>query len=525
MFSELSDFARHAAGVRHFLRVPLTEAATLARLKEGIEERGERFLSTVEAGVFARPASPYRRLFQHAGIEAGDLQALVRANGVEAALDRLYEEGVRITIAEFRGKPIERSGLSLPVAESDFDNPLARTGWRATTGGSRSLGRQVLLNLEHMERNALYHMLFLIAHEALERPEALWRPLASRTAVNNALRTARRRKPIEKWFSQTRVFQQPIRVGDTALMGYALLACRLWAVPLPLPEYVPFGRADRIVRWLEEMVRAGRPPTFSTTVGSATRIAIAARERGCDITGTLFRSGGEALTPARAETITATGATVFADYSFSEIGRVGVSCHDPAAVGDVHVLLDKLAMIQRPREVPTTGETVGALFFTSLLPSAPKLMINVESDDYATVEDRECTCPIGALGYSRHLHGIRSYEKLTSEGVTLRGSDVLTLLERTLPDRFGGSPTDYQLVEDVAETVPTLSVVVSPRVGAIDEQEVVSTILSALERGSPRAAGVAKVWANAGSLRVVRREPYGTTAAKVLPIHVKVGGD
>ena len=77
----------------------------------------------------------------------------------------------------------------------------------------------------------------------------------------------------------------------------------------------------------------------------------------------------------------------------------------------------------------------------------------------------------------------------------------------------------------MAETVPTLSVVVSPRVGAIDEQEVVSTILSALERGSPRAAGVAKVWANAGSLRVVRREPYGTTAAKVLPIHVKVGGD
>ena len=182
-------------------------------------------------------------------------------------------------------------------------------------------------------------------------------------------------------------------------------------------------------------------------------------------------------------------------------------------------------MIQRPREVPTTGETVGALFFTSLLPSAPKLMINVESDDYATVEDRECTCPIGTLGYSRHLHGIRSYEKLTSEGVTLRGSDVLTLLERTLPGRFGGSPTDYQLVEDVAETVPTLSVVVSPRVGAIDEQEVVSTILSALERGGPRAAGVAKVWANAGSLRVVRREPYGTTAAKVLPIHVKVRGD
>jgi len=524
MRSELSDFARHAGGVRQFLRTPLTRADTLARLKESLEKRGERFLATVEAGVFVRPSSPYLPLFQHAGIEPGDLRALVRDDGVDATVDTLYEEGVRISLDEFRGRrPIERSGLSLYVTEEDFDNPLARVGWRTTTGGSRSLGRQVLLNLEHMERNALYYMLFLIAHDAFARPEALWRPLTSRTGVNNALRTAQRRKPIEKWFSQTRFREQ--RFGDAALTAYALLAARVWAAPLPAPEYVPFGKAERIARWLEGRVRAGRPPMLMATVGSCTRIAIAAREHGCDMAGTLFRSGGEALTPARADTIAATGAKAFADYSFSEVGRVGVSCADPAAVGDVHLLLDKIAMVQRERVVPTTGETVGALFFTSLLPSAPKLMINVENDDYATVEDRECACPIGALGFSRHLHGIRSYEKLTSEGVTLRGTDVLTLLERTLPGRFGGSPTDYQLVEDVAETVPVLSVVVSPRLGSIDEQEVVSAVLSALERGGPRAAAVAKVWANAGTLRVVRREPYATSAAKILPIHVKISED
>ena len=212
---------------------------------------------------------------------------------------------------------------------------------------------------------------------------------------------------------------------------------------------------------------------------------------------------------------------MFADYSMTELGRVGVSCAAPNAVGDVHLLLDKLALVQRPRVVPSTGETVGALFFTSLLPSSPKLMINVETDDYAVVEDRVCDCLLGRLGYSRHLHGIRSYEKLTSEGVTLRGGDVLSLLERTLPERFGGAPTDYQLVEEVDEVVPTLSLLVSPHVGPVDEREVVEVALTALAGQGAQPRQVSTIWRNAGTLRIERREPYATSAGKVLPIHVK----
>ena len=92
----------------------------------------------------------------------------------------------------------------------------------------------------------------------------------------------------------------------------------------------------------------------------------------------------------------------------AELGRAGVSCDAPSADGDVHLMSDKLALVQRERVVPATGETVGALLFTTLMPSAPKLMINVETDDYAVVEDRDCGCPIGELGYRRHLHGIRT---------------------------------------------------------------------------------------------------------------------
>jgi hypothetical protein len=458
----------------------------------------------------------------NAGIELGDVERLVAENGIEGTAARLHDAGVYVSIDEFRGrKPVERAGLSFDAVETDFDNPLVGSGWRGTTGGSRSHGRQVLLNFGHLERSAVYDTASNVVHGAMGRPRAIWRPFASRTATNNALRTAKRRQPLEKWFSQTAVLDRPLRLRETILSGYALLACRLWAVPLPWPEHVPFERADVVARWLAAKVHAGTPAFFGSTVGSATRVAIAAGENGLDISGTLFRAGGEPLTQGRAAVITATGATVVGDYNMTELGRVGISCADPAAVGDVHLLTDKVAVIQRPRVVPTSGETVEVLCFTSLLSSAPKLMLNVEFDDYAVVENRRCGCLLGELGYSLHAHSIRSYEKLTSEGVTLRGQDVLTLLERTLPSRFGGAPTDYQLVEDLSETTPTLSVVASPRLGALDESEIVAVVLSALADGSSRTTEVARIWQGAGTLRVERREPYATRTTKVLPIHVR----
>ena len=82
------------------------------------------------------------------------------------------------------------------MSAADFDNPLANPTWRATTGGSRSLGRQVLINFEHIERNAVYWALFLFAHDASERPGVMWRPLDSRTAVNNALRSVKLGRPL-----------------------------------------------------------------------------------------------------------------------------------------------------------------------------------------------------------------------------------------------------------------------------------------------------------------------------------------
>jgi hypothetical protein len=522
VLDQLQEFRRYHAGLGTFLRTPLTQAECLERVRRGLADREQSFLDVVERGVFAQPVSPYRRLFDHAGIELGDVARLVDEHGVDQAVERLYGAGVYVTLGEFRGmRPIERAGLSFEVTSSDFDNPLTTPVRRVTTGGSRSPGRQVLLNFDHLERGVLYFVLLAAAHGLADRSEAIWRPLPSRTGLNNALRSVKLRRPLEKWFTQTRFGQRPYPVRGAALTWYVLLACRRSGTPIPMPEHVPFGRAEHIARWLEAKARRGTPAVFSAPVGSAVRLCLAAREHGIDIAGTFFRTGGEPLTPARAEVITGTGSRAVVNYSMAEVGRVGLACAAPTAVDDVHLMLDKLALVQRTRTVPGSGEAVAALFFTTLRSSTPKLMINVETDDHAVVQDRRCGCPIGELGFARHLHTIRSYEKLTSEGMTLRGSDVVTLLERTLPARFGGAATDYQLVEELDGALPRLSIVVSPRVGEIDERKVVEAVLSELMHEGPAGQDISRIWRDAKTLRVVRREPYATAPAKILPVHVR----
>ena len=155
---------------------------------------------------------------------------------------RLYDAGVYVSIEEFRGaRPIERPGLSLPVRASDFDNPLAASGWRVTTGASRSLGRQVLLNFDHLDRQLLYIALFIWANGTAGRPEAMWRPFAARNSVGNAIRAGKLGRGLDRWFSQTRATERPFRARETALTAYALLASRLWGKSIPVPEHVPLA--------------------------------------------------------------------------------------------------------------------------------------------------------------------------------------------------------------------------------------------------------------------------------------------
>jgi len=147
-------------------------------------------------------------------------------------------------------------------------------------------------------------------------------------------------------------------------------------------------------------------------------------------------------------------------------------------------------------------------------------MLNVESDDYGVLAERDCGCPFGEIGFRRHLSSIRSYDKLTSEGMTFLGSELISLVEELLPARFGGRPIDYQFVEEESGGVSSINVVVSPRVGAVDEREIVEMVLASLRSHDVVKRLMADFWSRAATLRVVRREPYATGAAKVLLLHV-----
>ena len=82
---------------------------------------------------------------------------------------------------------------------------------------------------------------------------------------------------------------------------------------------------------------------------------------------------------------------------------------------------------------------MGALVYTTLLPYSPKVMLNVESDDYGELEARSCGCVFEELGLRLHLHTLHSYEKLTAAGTTFLGAELrrqrpyLTSASKILP--------------------------------------------------------------------------------------------
>jgi hypothetical protein len=201
-----------------------------------------------------------------------------------------------------------------------------------------------------------------------------------------------------------------------------------------------------------------------------------------------------------------------------EAGLIALACQAGAAPDDVHLVTDKIATIQRDKRVGRTGSVVGALFHTTLLPASPKLMLNVESGDYGVRVDRGCECEVVPRGFQSHLHTIRSYEKLTSEGMNFLGSDLLTLVEQVLPGRFGGRPTDYQFVEGERDGLPIVSLVIANAVGELDQDQVVRAVLEYLKNQGLGEAMMADVWAQSGTLRIVRGDPFVTSGGKTLPL-------
>jgi hypothetical protein len=68
------------------------------------------------------------------------------------------------------------------------------------------------------------------------------------------------------------------------------------------------------------------------------------------------------------------------------------------------------------------GTEVDALLFSALRPYARKILLNMETGDYASIVQRQCGCPLESLGWTDHLQDIRSFEKLNAVGRMFFGS-------------------------------------------------------------------------------------------------------
>jgi hypothetical protein len=322
------------------------------------------------------------------------------------------------------------------------------------------------------------------------------------------------RRPPLRWFTPDAKGVDRPELRFRIATGAAILAGRLCGAALPWPEPVPLADPTPIARWMaEQRDRHGRV-WLNTPVSSAVRVAQCAVRHSIDLTGATFMVAGEPVTRAKVSQLLASGAKYFSDYGMAESGRIAIGCAMPRREGDVHVLLDAVAVIGWPRAAVDGDAAVRALHVTVFDRQAPMLLLNVEFDDDGVIDEGPCGCPLEDLGLRTHLTEIRSHGRLTGEGVTLVGADMVRVLEEVLPQRFNASPLDFQVVEEEDEAALTRVVLVaSPRVDATDEA-LRAAALEALSRTGGSAALAQAIWREADTLRVRREEPYVTARGK-----------
>ena len=513
-------YGRFATGLRGFFRHPPKIEKSLATVRSNIEHRERNFLRILERGVYGHSSSPYLAMLRHAGHDLEGVRSLVAARGLEQALRVLRDDGVYVTFEEFKGRtPIVRGDLVLNVTDRDFDNPKLVSHYEGQSSGSTGAGTRVAIDFDHMAAVVDQANVYFRSMTGRDAPMAVWFPvLPASSGLMAILMMAVMGMKTERWFTPVTSADMKIPFKYRLATGYARLMARVFGIRTPGPEPVTVNDARIVARWAAASLAEYGECTLATYTSLAVRVALAAREEELDLTGCAIYGTGEPATPAKIRAITSSGASYRGSYGFTEGGLVALSCGNPVNGSDMHLYRDAWAVLQSQVQVPASSLTVDAFCFTGLLATAPKIMLNVELDDYGVLERRDCGCPLMEL-FPDHIRDVYSFRKLTGEGMTLVGSTMLRILEEVLPEVYGGSALDYQLMEEEDENGFTrLTIVVSPLVGPLDETRLIDTVLSEVARDSPGADLAHAVWRDAGTFRVKRADPTWSTLGKLLSL-------
>jgi hypothetical protein len=510
--------SRFLSSLPRFLRHPVTPDAALATLRRRLAAREADFLALVRQQVYEYAPSPYRRLLDAASCEYGDLHRLVSRDGVEGALRALGRQGVYLTVDEFKGRrPVVRGNTVVRVDPRLLENPKARSHVPARSSGSGGPSTPADVSLDFIRELAVNHCLALNARGGAAWEHAIW-SVPGGAALKRILWLAGFGAAPVRWFSPVDPAAPELhpryRWSARSMHWVGALA----GVSLPRPVHVPLADPSPIVHWLGSVLRAGRIPHLSTYASAAVHLCETAAAANVDLRGAQLTLSGEPVTEARLDAVRRAGVTAVPQYGASEAGgTIGHGCLAPTDADDIHVFDDLRAIIQ-PDWIGTASDVpLTALLFTSLRSTAPFVLLNVSLGDQGMLERRHCGCALERVGWTTHVRAIRSYEKLTSGGIRFFDTDLIGVLEQLLPARFGGGPTDYQLVEDEGpDGQPRLRLVVDPAVGTLDTRALVDAFLDAIGAGSgaERVAGL--VWRDSGFLQVERRRPDAGPGGKIL---------
>ena len=520
--SDLLTGLRFLKQLPGFLKKPWRLEEAKATLAGRFEQRAANFLQTVKHLIFRNPDSPYQKLLDLAGCEFGDIARLVEENGVEGALERLCRAGVYLTVEEFKGRrPALRSGQVIPVSPSLLLNPLTRVHVAMKSGGSRSPGTPVFFDLSFIRDCALDTGLALHGRGGDNWRKATWE-VPGGGALFSLLEFSQFGRPPARWFSQLDPGRKDLhpryRWSGRALRWGGRLAGKA----MPEAEHIPLEDALPIARWMAKTVKNGETPYLLTYPSSALRVCQAALEAGVSLKGGQMTIAGEPCTEARLKAIRRAGAAVLPKYGIMETGPVGYGCLRPNLSDDIHLLTDLHAIIQAKTQGGPAALPPNSILFSTLMITAPMVLLNVSMGDQAVLERRSCGCPLERMGWTTHIHTIQSYEKLTCGGMNFMDAEVARVLDEVLPARFGGGPTDYQLLEEEKEDGrPELRLLIHPRLGPLDEQGVIGSFFQGIGRsgGANKVMGLA--WQEGKLLKVERRPPLSTPSGKILHLHVQ----
>lgn len=504
-------------GLPGYLRsgVPHEEARVVVR--ERLRTRGEDFLDLVRRTVYAVAENPIGRLLALAGCEYGDLQRLVRDEGLEPALLALYRRGVYLSPDELTGRiPVRRGSATFETSLAACHNPYAGHHLPITSSGSsKATGGELILDLKALEEQEIDRRLGFDAEGTADAVKASWSVPGSSSITFSLLCAAHFGQPPARWFTHV----DPRTIDARYRLSAAVIrwAARVLGHRFPRPEWVRMDDPLPIARWLASVLRSSRKPYLATSPSGAARLCQAALGAGIDIAGSHFSLRGEPVTEARVAEVERAGVSYTTLYGTTEAGVIAQSCLARTVPDEVHLHTDLHALVQVPKNEGDTALPEGAMLLTSVRPRARIILLNASMGDAAICTQRLCGCPMASYGWGTQLHTIRSFEKLTGLGMTFADAEVSPILERLLPERFGGSAIDYQLQEEEVENGRArLALVIHPQVGPLDEAKVVETFLDGLARISDTRRLMSLAWRSAGVVRVERRPPDVTGIGKVL---------